>query len=355
MRGHLYNASRTAAGIQAQRKRLDSIRNLDWVSNALINVWFQVGGGCSGARRFGGRVQRNSRNSRFWHPPTATQQACFQECDEAIAPTSNLIQQGHWSKKYDLEPETLGVGMCGKVKCVKDRISGERFALKRLHRGFAFRYNEVEIQSSLKHPHLCRLHEVYEDDDGLHLVMDLCWGGVLTSWLESSGRYTEPRAAAACSQMLIAIAYMHEQLICHKDVKLDNWVYSDMSTDASLKLIDFGLSQKMTCEPMSGFEGSAAYMAPEMYQGEFNEKVDIWGIGVIMYRLLSGTLPFEGLNESQIVHRFLTFGFPFDTPVWSEVSDSAKDFVQALLEEEPDDRPTAAEAAEHPWLRSMRA
>lgn len=213
--------------------------------------------------------------------------------------------------------------------------------------------DEVEIFLTVDHMNVCKLIEVYEDGDGVHLVMELCHGRALADRLASKHRYSEKDAAFACWQMLLALNYMHSQGFCHRDIKLENWLYSDDSDDATLKLIDFGLSKVFEDMPMAAIEGTAAYMAPEVWEGNYDEKCDMWALGVIMHMLLSGTKPPEGMRSHEVNRWIMTHGYSVDGPAWSNISESGKDFVMRLLEEESEDRMTAQEAIEHDWIQTV--
>ena len=102
--------------------------------------------------------------------------------------------------------------------------------------------------------------------------------------------------------MLMAIQYLHSNNYCHRDLKLENWV--DESEDAMLKLIDFGFSQVFSAaQPMTAIHGTVYYVAPEVLGGSYNQKCDIWSLGVICYMLMSGSPPFNGANDPAIVQK----------------------------------------------------
>ncbi|PFH32288.1 calcium-dependent protein kinase CDPK4 [Besnoitia besnoiti] len=192
-------------------------------------------------------------------------------------------------------------------------------------------------------------------DDGpkrrIHLVMELCTGKELYDRLAKKKRYSEKDAARVTRQMLFAINYCHQRHICHRDLKLENWVYRDNSDDAPLKLIDFGFSRIFHPGAlMTAMHGTVYYVAPEVMDGKYNEKCDLWSIGVIVYMLLSGSPPFTGQGDHDILIKIRRCMYTMSGPRWQGISEHAKDFIRSLLMRNPDERPSAEDALKHPWL-----
>lgn len=213
-------------------------------------------------------------------------------------------------------------------------------------------YNEVSIYLSLDHPNITRLIEVYEDEAAIHLVMELCTGRELYERLCTNRRYTEEQGKKVVYEMLSAINYCHQHCICHRDLKLENWVYSNVSEDAPVKLIDFGFARIFTPGvPMTAMHGTVYYVSPEVMDGCYREKCDIWSIGVIAYMLLSGSPPFNGSYDHEILVKIKRAAYSFQGPRWQGVSPEAIDFISKLLKKDPEQRMSAASALQHPWLR----
>ena len=211
----------------------------------------------------------------------------------------------------------------------------------------------------LDHPNIVRLEEVYESHTEIYLVQELCFGGELFDRLDEQPdyHYTEGECARLVKQMLCAVRYLHSKGIIHRDMKLENFLFSSTSPDSELKMIDFGLSKHFKFgEVQHEAVGTPYTVAPEVIRGSYDERCDIWAIGVISFLLLSGDPPFGGCGgpeplltvRSNILKGLYSFE-PRD--IWDIVSVQAKQFIKSLLVIEPHKRPTAREAQKHEWLK----
>ena len=143
----------------------------------------------------------------------------------------------------------------------------------------------------------------------------------------------------------------------HRDLKPENFLFTTRDDDASVKIIDFGLSKYGPSGQGGGADammhtrvGTPYYIAPEVLKRDYTLKCDIWSIGVIAYILLCGYPPFYGDNDREIFRRVSAGKFNFPSPEWDHISDGAKAFCKALLSLDPAERPGAAEALRHPWI-----
>jgi calcium-dependent protein kinase len=216
---------------------------------------------------------------------------------------------------------------------------------------------ECEIFLGMDHPHVARLTDVYEDEDNnkLSLVMELMEGGELFDRVIERKKYTEKDAADAAYQMLLAVAYIHSHGICHRDIKLENFLYEKKESD-HLKLIDFGFSKiwdpstkmKLSC-------GTLSYVAPEVLSKSYTNKCDMWSIGVVCFILLTGYMPFSGGEETQVKN--IRAGKFTKKEAYNRLSKEADDFLRNLICVEAKDRLDAEAALEHPFIkgRSERA
>ena len=142
-------------------------------------------------------------------------------------------------------------------------------------------------------------------------------------------------------------------------MKLENILLEENKDFDQIKIADFGGSTLFSAdEGIQGEFGTTEYMAPEVGEEDdddedvpYNEKCDIWSIGVITYFLLAGNPPFDAKTESQIIERVKNADYNFDDPIWNSISDNAKDFIRTLLTLDPNERPSAEEALKSPWLR----
>jgi serine/threonine protein kinase len=184
--------------------------------------------------------------------------------------------------------------------------------------------------------------------------MELCTGRELYERLSQLRRYTEKDAADVAMQMLEAINYCHAHAVCHRDLKLENWVYASAAVDSPLKLIDFGMSKVFNeGVPLTAIHGTVYYVAPEVLTGKYDNACDVWSIGVIVYMLLSGSPPFGGQQDYEIIQRIKTAQVVFEGPRWAGISEDAKDFVRELLTRNPKQRPSASSAMSHRWIKAM--
>jgi len=211
---------------------------------------------------------------------------------------------------------------------------------------------EVQICLAVDHPGIARLHDVYDTQNEMFLVMECCSGGELFDRLEERGQYTEQDAADSTLQMLLALNYLHKHRIVHRDIKLENFLYESRADNAALKLIDFGFAKVWDPDTlMMARCGSIAYVSPDVLTGMgYTSQCDVWSLGVVVFMLLSGYPPFHG---SEISLRAKIKGSPPNfshKSRWKNVAGHAQDFVCKLLEKDPSIRPTAQTALQHPWL-----
>lgn len=261
--------------------------------------------------------------------------------------------------------EVLGYGVGGLVRLVTHRETGTKFALKTLsldhisEKGLKQVQEEVEILMELDHPNIVKVDMVYKTDEDIYIFQELCRGGDLFDRLDAQPEehYSEAQCAMLIKQILSAVRYIHSKGIIHRDLKLENFLFDTEGPNAELKMIDFGLSKHFQLgethhEPV----GTRYTVAPEVLKGEYDEKVDIWAIGVITYLLLSGDAPFGGCFEDESVtdvrRSILSADFSFEPEEnWKRVSQQAKDFICMLLVGDANKRPTAEECQNSEWLR----
>lgn len=146
------------------------------------------------------------------------------------------------------------------------------------------------VENVSPHENVIDLYDVYEDSNGVHLVLELCSGGELFDRIVAQTRHTEAKAAEVVRQIASGLKALHEANIIHRDLKPENCLFLDESQDSSLKIMDFGLSSvEEFTDPVVGLFGSIDYVSPEaLSQGTITSKSDMWSLGVILYILLSG-------------------------------------------------------------------
>lgn len=267
------------------------------------------------------------------------------------------------SQFYKIDAGTiLGEGISGSVRMCSHIETGLPFALKSLDKtklkssAVDKLREEIRIMAKLDHPNIIRLHEVFEDAKKIHLVVELCTGGELLDRLhkQEGHHYTEKVACGYIRQMLSALNYCHENNIAHRDLKLENFLFESEQPDAQLKLIDFGLSQhfeknELILNPV----GTPYYVAPEVLNGAYDNRCDIWSLGVITYMLISGTPPFYGKNDVETLRAVKVGKLVFDEKLFKPVSLLAKDFISSCLTKNVAKRPNAKSLLQHDWFKIL--
>lgn len=274
-----------------------------------------------------------------------------------ISKSSFILQNiGKIETKYEVT-ELLGSGSYGKVFKVKNKVSGKYYACKRINKKSIRNKERLKIEINLlketDHPNIIRLHELYEDSIYLYFVTELCTGGeffdVLAKKVKEHLLYTERQAAIIFSQIISAINYCHSHGICHRDIKPENIMFVDSNLD-EIKLIDFGLSQIYSKDnPMHSIVGTTYYMAPEVIEGQYDEKCDIWSAGCILYIMLSGRPPFYAKNKNDLMNKIKQKNYSFNYTAFDCISYSAKNLITMMLCDSSN-RITAQEIISGEWL-----
>jgi len=274
-----------------------------------------------------------------------------------------------FAEQYQLLAGKIGSGMSGDVLLAIPKRhcfggSPGPVAVKTLAKhsvskaAVANALQEADIYLRMDHANIARLLRVYNEPDNLYIVMEYCSGGSLGDRLFKHDRMSENEAIHTTRQMLAAVNYCHKHSggkVCHRDLKHTNFVYANGDADAPLKLLDFGLSRVLSEKKpqMNSCAGTLHYLAPEVIrQNAYNEACDMWSLGVIVFSLLTGTIPFDGVKTDQVKKAILYSEVAMEGPEWHGISDLAKEFVESLLRKQPTDRPTAEKALQHPWLTS---
>uniref|UniRef100_A0A8C1Y137 Calcium/calmodulin-dependent protein kinase 1Db n=1 Tax=Cyprinus carpio TaxID=7962 RepID=A0A8C1Y137_CYPCA len=233
---------------------------------------------------------------------------------------------GSWKKQVDdirkiFEfKEILGTGAFSEVVLAQEKATGEMYAVKCIPKK-ALRGKESGIENEI---------------------------AVLRK-----GFYTEQDASALIKQVLDAVNYLHSLGIVHRDLKPENLLYFNPHEESKIMISDFGLSKMegVANDIMSTACGTPGYVAPEVLaQKPYSKAVDCWSIGVIAYILLCGYPPFYDENDSKLFEQILRAEYEFDSPYWDDISDSAKDFINNLMQKDPEKRLTCEEALRHPWI-----
>eukprot|EP00906_Rhabdomonas_costata_P027573 RCo039131 len=288
--------------------------------------------------------------------------------------------------------EALGSGSYAEVfRCTHKEKAGD-YALKVVNKqkagssGLASVKSEVGILQQLNHPNIIYVKDFFETGSSLYIVLELVLGGELFDKIVELKHYSELMAAKLTLNLCETLAYMHSQGIVHRDLKPENLLLKEKTAKAAtlgadptevermhfeklltnVKLVDFGFA--IHCPPgtsnLKECCGTPNFIAPEILSfGYFkstsegyNEKCDMWSTGVLAYILLCGYPPFHAASRTQMFRKICSGEFLFHAnTVWDNISPEAKDFVKKLMNKNPKDRLSAAQALEHPWLGIARS
>ena len=206
----------------------------------------------------------------------------------------------------------------------------------------------------LDHPNILKIYEVFEDSKKYFLVTELCMGGELFDEIISHGHLSEKESANIVLQMLKGIAYCHSQGIVHRDLKPEN-ILIDKEQDNILKLIDFGTASKYNKKKglMKGLKGTSYYLAPEVITKEYDERCDVWSLGVIMYILLSGVPPFNGEDDYEIMEKVKVGKYSMQGDLWKSISQDGKYLLKRMLTLDYKRRPFAKELLQDNWFKNV--
>ena len=197
-------------------------------------------------------------------------------------------------------------------------------------------------------------YETYEDEKYLHLVMELCTGGDVLDRLLQKGTLSEMEVANIMRTLLLAVNHLHNLGIIHRDLKPENFLYGSIDPDSDIKIIDFGMSNKLQpgLRQLHTMVGTPYYLAPEVLSGTYGKECDVWSLGVVMYVFLSGQQPFHAQDLNEVFQKIVRADFSFTTPEWEAVSEPAKSLVSLMIKANPHHRITIEQALKHPWLSS---
>uniref|UniRef100_A0A3Q1CHP1 non-specific serine/threonine protein kinase n=1 Tax=Amphiprion ocellaris TaxID=80972 RepID=A0A3Q1CHP1_AMPOC len=247
---------------------------------------------------------------------------------------------------------TLGKGNFAVVKLAKHKVTKTQVAIKIIDKtrlnpsNLEKIYREVQIMKLLNHPHIIKLYQVMETKDMLYIVTEYAKNGEMFDHLTSNGRMSEDEARKKFWQILTAVDYCHRHHIVHRDLKTENLL---LDANMNIKLADFGFGNFYNAgEPLSTWCGSPPYAAPEVFEGKEYEgpQLDIWSLGVVLYVLVCGSLPFDGPSLPALRQRVTEgrFRIPFF------MSQDCENLIRKMLVVDPAKRISVAQIKQHRWM-----
>ncbi|XP_032881276.1 serine/threonine-protein kinase MARK1 isoform X5 [Amblyraja radiata] len=281
-------------------------------------------------------------------PSKSSSRQSLPRCRNSVASTTD--EQPHIGNYRLLK--TIGKGNFAKVKLARHVLTGREVAVKIIDKtqlnptSLQKLFREVRIMKILNHPNIVKLFEVIETEKTLYLIMEYASGGEVFDYLVAHGRMKEKEARAKFRQIVSSVEYCHQRCIVHRDLKAENLL---LDADMNIKIADFGFSNEFTIgSKLDTFCGSPPYAAPELFQGKKYDgpEVDVWSLGVILYTLVSGSLPFDGQNLKELRERVLRgkYRIPF------YMSTDCENLLKKLLVLNPAKRGSLEQIMKDRWM-----
>ncbi|XP_054605144.2 serine/threonine-protein kinase BRSK2 isoform X2 [Nothobranchius furzeri] len=267
----------------------------------------------------------------------------------------SLSQSAQYVGPYRLE-KTLGKGQTGLVKLGVHCITGQKVAIKIVNREKLSESvlmkveREIAILKLIEHPHVLKLHDVYENNKYLYLVLEHVSGGELFDYLVKKGRLTPKEARKFFRQIISALDFCHSHSICHRDLKPENLLLDEKN---NIRIADFGMASLQVGDSLLETScGSPHYACPEVIRGEKYDgrRADVWSCGVILFALLVGALPFDHDNLRQLLEKVKSgvFHMPHFIPP------DCQSLLKGMIEVNPEKRLTLEAIQKHSWYQGGR-
>ena len=259
--------------------------------------------------------------------------------------------------------DDLGEGIFGSVKLGVEKKTKERVAIKIIKKKKAkpsdieLVRTEIDIMKLCHHPNVVHLLDHFENADYIFIVMEYIRGGRLTDYMkEKKFHFSEKRAAEIIYEIALGVKYLHKYGIIHRDLKPDNIMLTESNDKGHIKIMDFGLSKILgKKEKTSDGFGTLTFVSPEvLIRKPYNKEIDIWSIGVILYLILSGDLPFddEEDDEQKIAKSIVFNEVEFPSKKFGNKSKEVIELIKRCLTKEPKDRIKIDEIIKSDWIQS---
>jgi serine/threonine protein kinase len=281
----------------------------------------------------------------------ANQYSMFQEDSPSGKPFANFYKKG----------DTLGEGGFATVYRCTHKRTGFKYAVKEINSSELSQQEAATLKEEILAlqylrgaPYIIRLYDVFKEPQRTYLILEEMKGGTLLQRIAEKEVYTELEARDLCKILFLAVDYCHKKRIAHRDIKLENLLLVEAGDDSTIKLADFGFAKK--CTKAYGLKtmcGTPNYMAPEIFDLKikgYDHRCDMWSVGVVVFCVLGGYLPFEG--KLRDLQKLVIRGeYQFHEMWWKDVSHKAKDLIRCLLQTQPERRYSAEQALAAPWMQ----
>ena len=281
-------------------------------------------------------------------------------CKEFVEKIKKAIGYVKFSDLYEMK-EVIGKGKFGVVNLGIHKKTGQQVAIKILNKENIKTKEdkelvriEIGILKLCHHPNIVRLLDHLENNDYIYIIMEYIEGGTLGQYFKKKKfNFSERQATTIMSQIASGVKYLQQYGIVHRDLKPDNIMITQQNEFGVIKIMDFGLSKIVSPnETMVDGYGTLSYVAPEvLLRTPYNKEVDIWSLGVILFYMLSGRLPFRGKKEKEVAEKIVYEPLEFDEDDWETRSQRVQDLISCCLQKNKEDRITIDEFINHPWFK----
>ena len=276
--------------------------------------------------------------------------------------------EGKPNDHYDFL-DKMTTGTLASITRVKNKFSGCVRSIKTIKKAFIDLQEdeknfmkEIAILRTLDHMCILKIYEFYQDDKSFFLIMEYCAEGDLFDKIQKEAPFNEYTACHIIYQVLSAIVYCHSTNIVHRDIKADCILIESSETVTfkentfplyHIRLSDFSSARSFNSKKkLTKKIGTSYFIAPEVLNRNYNEKCDVWSIGVLLFILLCGKPPFWGESDKEIIEKVKTNAIDYREEEWKNVSEMGKEFVKLLLTVKPSNRPSASEALSNEWFKN---
>ncbi len=269
----------------------------------------------------------------------------------------SLTKKKKFSELYEVR-EKLQRGSASIVKKCFSKVHLKEFAVKIIERDVKTDEHvmeEVSIMNHLHHDNIVAVVDFFEEEDYYYIVMELMAGGDVFDRIIDLHNYTEKDARDVAKNILLAVDYMHQNGVVHRDIKPQNIFLESKNSNSVIKIGDFGFAKRVHIpKSLNQRCGTPSYVAPEILKNQpYDQACDMWSVGVVLYVLLCGYTPFMEEQQEKMFERIKVGDYTFDQDDWFQISAEAKNLIKGLLCTNPDRRLTAGQALRSTWITGV--